>query len=183
MWSVFLHPAGRRCGWAKKAALHAQVTITKAASSSASGCAAHLKTPTRPLLHAEGAGMHLSKCQRQLTVCIITSYSCNPWHCSVDISQWDEQDSPGRSLSTEPQPTWNAHTSLNGFEFQKSNHLVRRSDTVPRRYFEKIFILIDLSWRWRASWRYAPKMMWKDSKNLMQETHMGKLIKEKWDGF
>lgn len=134
-------------------------------------------------LHAGGAGMNLFKSQRQLTACIITSYPCNPWHCFEYVSREMSRTAQAGLSAQRPQPTWNAHTSLNGFELQKSNHLVRKRDTVPRSYFEKLFVLVDLSWRWKASWQYALKMMWKDSKNLMQETRVGKVINERWDGF
>lgn len=152
----------------------------KAIPSSAGGCAAHLKTPSSPLTCWRWT---FSKVRGNWQRALSPVTPATPG-TALNMSPSEMSRTAQAGLSAQrPMPTWNAHTSLNGFELQKSNHLVRKRDTVPRSYFEKLSVLVDLSWRWRASWQYALKTMWKDSKNLMQETRVGKLINERWDGF
>lgn len=183
MWSVFLHPAGRGCGWAKKAALHAQVPISKSNSQFSTWLCCPSEDTLKSTYMLEVLVWTFSKVRGNWQRALSPVTPATPG-TALNMSPSEMSRTAQASLSAQrPQPTWNAHTSLNGFELQKSNHLVRKRDTVPRSYFEKLSVLVDLSWRWRASWQYALKTMWKDSKNLMQETRVGKLINERWDGF
>lgn len=183
MWSVFLHPAGRGCGWAKKAALHAQVPISKSNSQFSTWLCCPSEDTLKSTYMLEVLAWTFSKVRGNWQRALSPVTPATPG-TALNMSPSEMSRTAQAGLSAQrPMPTWNAHTSLNGFELQKSNHLVRKRDTVPRSYFEKLSVLVDLSWRWRASWQYALKTMWKDSKNLMQETRVGKVINERWDGF